>query len=67
MLYVGWIRILHPATRQPGPWLRATRPIPSKRLTRAVARQVVPQQCRRRLEVLMLSPGETPTVRTPTL
>ena len=59
-LYVGWIRIQHPATRQPGPWLRATRPIPSRRLTRAVARQVVPLECRRRLEVLLLSPGETP-------
>ena len=47
-LYVGWIRIQHPATRQPGPWVRA------------VARQVVPQQSRRRLEVLLLSPGETP-------
>ena len=60
-LYVGWIRIQHPATRQPGPWVRATRPIPSRRLTRAVARQVVPLESRRRLEVLLLlSPGETP-------
>ena len=61
-LYVGWYRMLDPATRQPGPWIPATRDdgIPSRRLTRAVARQVVPLECRRRLEVLLLSPGETP-------
>ena len=69
-LYVGWIRILHPATRQPGPWIPATREdgLPSKRPTRRIARSAAPPWCRKkRLEVLLLSPGETPTVRTPTL
>jgi len=67
-LYVGWIRIQHPATRQPGPWVRATRAVPCEELAMEVARKAVPPRCRKkRLEVLLLSPGETPTVRTPTL
>jgi hypothetical protein len=59
-LWVSWIRYAHPKTLRPGPWVKASIALPSRRLARDVGRQAVPPESRDRADVLVLERSESP-------